>query len=293
MNWDDLKIFLAVARAGQFLGAAKRLGLNHATVARRITALEQASGGQLFLRQTTGSTLTAAGERLLEIAERIETDINNVHAAVGPDEEGIAGTVRIGAPDGFGVAFLAPRLAGLTEQHPSLSVQLVPVPRSFSLSRHEADIAITVERPKEGRLVASKLVDYTLQLYASKAYAARHGLPETASDLAAHPLVGYVPDLVFHPSLDYATDFSPDWQAAFQVSSALGQVEAVRSGAGIGILHTFIGRTHDDLVPLHRFDPVHRAYWMVFHESVRTLPQIRIAAQYIRDVVVENRSIFT
>ena len=293
MNWDDLKIFLAVARAGQFLGAAKRLGLNHATVARRITALEQASGGLLFHRQTTGSIMTEAGERLLEIAERIEAEINSAKAVVAPENASVAGTVRIGAPDGFGVAFLAPRLAELTTLHPSLSVQLVPVPRSFSLSRHEADIAITVERPTEGRLVASKLVDYTLQLYASKKYADEHGLPQKTGDLINHKLVGYVADLVINPSLDYAGHFSADWSAAFQISSALGQVEAVRAGAGIGILHTFIGRTHDDLVSVDTFAPVRRAYWMVFHQSARPLPHIRAATQFIREIVDENRAIFS
>lgn len=292
MNWDDLKIFLAVARAGQFLGAARRLGLNHATVARRVSALERAAGGVLFHRRTTGAVLTEAGGQLLRIAERVEAEVNGVKAAVAPTETAVAGTVRIGAPDGFGVAFLASRLAGLSARHPSLSVQLVPVPRSFSLSRNEADIAITVERPTEGRLVASRLVDYTLGLYASQAYAAAHGLPATAAELHGHRLVGHVPDLVFNPSLDYATEFSPSWQAGFQVSSALGQVEAVRAGAGIGILHTFIGRAHDDLVALDGFEPVRRAYWMVFHESARPLPQVRAAARFIREIVDDSRAIF-
>ncbi|MEX0346600.1 MAG: LysR family transcriptional regulator [Rhizobiaceae bacterium] len=292
MNWDDLKIFLAVARAGQLLGAAKRLGLNHATVARRVTALEQATGGLLFHRQTSGSTLTSAGERLLEIAERIEAEINGAQAAVAPAEAAIAGTVRIGAPDGFGVAFLAPHLAGLTEKHPSLQVQLVPVPRSFSLSRHEADIAITVDRPSEGRLVASKLVDYSLQLFASKTYAARHGKPQTAENLSEHRLVGYVSDLVINPSLDYASEFSAEWSASFQISSTIGQVEAVRAGAGIGILHSFIGRAHDDLIALDLFEPVRRAYWIVYHESARSLPQIRAAVSFIQQTVSANREIF-
>ena len=133
----------------------------------------------------------------------------------------------------------------------------MPVPRSFSLSRREADIAITVERPTEGRLVAAKLVDYSLGLYASRAYAERHGLPQSAAELPRHMLVGYVPDLVASPSLDYAAEFSPAWNARFAISSALGQVEAVRSGAGIGILHAFIARAIPELVPVAaaRADP--------------------------------------
>jgi DNA-binding transcriptional LysR family regulator len=202
MNWDDVRIFLAVARAGQILGAARRLGLNHATVSRRIAALEAALGARLFRRMTTGSELTAAGERFLGVAERMEADMIAARADLADEGDDLAGPVRIGAPDGFGVAFLAPRLGELTARHRELSIQLVPVPRSFSLSRREADIAITVERPTEGRLVASKLVDYSLGLYASRAYGEKHGLPETPAALAGHRLVGYVDDLVNTPTLD-------------------------------------------------------------------------------------------
>ena len=243
MNWDDVRIFLAVARAGQILGAARRLELNHATVSRRIATLERALGAKLFRRLTTGSELTEEGQRFLVAAERIEADMIAARADVAGESDEVAGTVRIGAPDGFGVAFLAPRLGQLTERHPQLSIQLVPVPRSFSLSRREADIAITVDRPTEGRLVAAKLVDYTLGLYASRAYAERHGLPDTLAGLKRHRLIGYVADLLISLSLDYGPEIMPDWQTSFGVSSALGQMEAVRSGAGIGILHTFIART--------------------------------------------------
>ena len=229
MNWDDARIFLAVARAGQILGAAKRLELNHATVSRRIAALEEALRTKLFRRLTTGSELTPAGERFLDIAERMEADVIAARAAVAGEGDDVSGTVRIGAPDGFGVAFLAKRLGALTAMHRELTIQLVPVPRSFSLSRREADIAITVERPTEGRLVAGKLVDYTLGLFASRAYAEANGLPQTAAELSRHTLIGYVPDLIVSPSLDYAAEFSPDWRSAFAISSALGQAEAAQA----------------------------------------------------------------
>ena len=292
MNWDDVRIFLAVARAGQILGAARRLDLNHATVSRRVAALEEALDAKLFRRLTTGSELTPAGERFLGIAERMEADMIAARAELAGDGDDVSGTVRIGAPDGFGVAFLAPRLGALTALHRDLTIQLVPVPRSFSLSRREADIAITVERPAEGRLVAAKLVDYSLGLYASRAYAEAHGLPNTPDELAAHRLVGYVPDLVVSPSLDYAADFSPDWSARFSISSALGQVEAVRSGAGIGILHAFIARAMPELVPVLAVAPIRRAYWLVYHESVRPLRRIQAVASFIAKAVESERALF-
>jgi DNA-binding transcriptional LysR family regulator len=292
MNWDDVRIFLAVARAGQILGAAKRLDLNHATVSRRIAALEEALRAKLFRRLTTGSELTAAGERFLAIAERMEADMIAARAEVAGEGDAVSGTVRIGAPDGFGVAFLAPRLGQLTAQHPELRIQLVPVPRSFSLSRREADIAITVERPTEGRLVAVKLVDYSLGLFASRAYASEHGLPDSAEGLADHRLLGYVPDLVINASLDYAAEFSPDWDAAFMISSALGQVEAVRSGAGIGILHTFVARAAPDLVPVNTIAPIRRAYWLVYHESMRGLRRVQAVTSFIAEAVERERAMF-
>ena len=292
MNWDDVRIFLAVARAGQILGAARRLELNHATVSRRVAALEEALNARLFRRMTTGSELTSAGERFLGVAERMESDMIAARAELDGEGDGVSGTVRIGAPDGFGVAFLAPRLGELTALHGGLSIQLVPVPLSFSLSRREADIAITVERPTEGRLVAAKLVDYALGLYASRAYVERHGIPRTADGLASHRLVGYVPDLVISASLDYAADFSRNWSAGFSISSTLGQAEAVRSGAGIGILHAFIARAMPELVPVPAVPPIRRAYWLVYHESVRPLRRIQTVASFIAKAVERERALF-
>ncbi|GHC76872.1 LysR family transcriptional regulator [Limoniibacter endophyticus] len=292
MNWDDVRIFLAVARTGQILGAAKRLELNHATVSRRIAALEDGLKAKLLRRLTTGCELTPAGERFLETAERMEADMISVRAEIADEGGEISGTVRVGAPDGFGVAFLAPRLSAITEKHPSLSVQLVPVPRSFSLSRREADIAITVERPHEGRLVAAKLIDYSLGLYASKDYLTLHGMPESSKDLNRHHLVGYVPDLVINPSLDYAADFSEDWQPRFSVSSALGQVEAVRAGSGIGILHAYIAASYAELIPVPVAPALRRSYWLVYHETVRPLRRIQLVADFIAKTVEAERELF-
>ncbi|MBE7184603.1 MAG: LysR family transcriptional regulator [Methylobacterium mesophilicum] len=292
MNWDDARIFLAVARAGQILGAARKLGLDHATVSRRVNALETALDAKLFRRLTTGSELTAAGQRFLPVAERLEAELIAAQAAITGESETVGGTVRIGAPDGFGTAFLARHLGALTAEHPELRVQLVPVPLSFSLSRREADIAITVERPAEGRLVASKLVDYALGLYAAKSYAEAHGLPLSEAELSRHRLVGYVPDLVATPSLDYAREFAAAWPARLAVSSALGQVEAVRAGAGIGILHAFIARSCPDLVAVPAFPPLRRAYWLVYHESVRPLRHVQAVTGFITRTVEKERALF-
>eukprot|EP00903_Cladosiphon_okamuranus_P001476 g1474.t1 len=292
MNWDDIRIFLSIARTGQILAAARRLGLNHATVARRLTALEDSVGTRLFDRSTSGCVLTDAGTRFFERAERIEAEALAAEADFGGDTPGITGTVRIGAPDGFGVAYLAPRLGQLTANHPGLTVQLVPVPRSFSLSRREADIAVTIDRPDTGRLVAGKLVDYSLGLYASKTYLEERGAPISPNDLGAHDLIGYVEDLLYSPSLNYGAEITRNWTARFEIASALGQTEAVRGGAGIGILHDFIARDDSDLVAVLPDLKLKRAYWMVTHESSRPLRHVAAVQDFLRDQVARDRAIF-
>ena len=292
MNWDDVRIFLAVARTGQILAASKRLGLNHATLSRRLTSLEEALKTRLFIRRTNGCELTAEGEMFLASAERMETEMLAAQASLGHTDTAIAGTVRVGAPDGFGVSFLAPRMGRLIERHPELKIQLVPVPRSFSLSQREADIAITLERPEQGRLVSSKLTDYTLGLYASRDYLASRGTPGDIDALKAHPRIGYVEDLIFTASLNFSGEVMRSWDASFEISTAIGQTEAVRSGAGIGILHDYIARQYPELQRILPEISIRRAYWTTYHETARDLVRVRSVADFLQELVSAERHIF-
>ncbi|PDT29479.1 LysR family transcriptional regulator [Rhizobium sp. L9] len=292
MNWDDVRIFLAVARTGQILAASKRLGLNHATLSRRLTSLEAALKTRLFVRRTNGCDLTAEGGIFLNAAERMETEMLAAQANLGHTDTAIAGTVRVGAPDGFGVSFLAPRMGRLIERHPELKIQLVPVPRSFSLSQREADIAITLERPEQGRLVSSKLTDYTLGLYASRHYLASHGRPGDVDALKAHPRIGYVEDLIFTASLNFSGEVMRSWDASFEISTAIGQTEAVRSGAGIGILHDYIARQYPELERILPEVSIRRAYWTTYHETARDLVRVRSVVDFLQELVGAERHIF-
>ncbi|MGO8039206.1 LysR family transcriptional regulator [Rhizobium leguminosarum] len=292
MNWDDVRIFLAVARTGQILAASKRLGLNHATLSRRLTSLEEALKTRLFIRRTNGCELTAEGEVFLASAERMETEMLAAQASLGHTDTAIAGTVRVGAPDGFGVSFLAPRMGRLIERHPELKIQLVPVPRSFSLSQREADIAITLERPEQGRLVSSKLTDYTLGLYASRDYLASQGTPGDIEALKAHPRIGYVEDLIFTASLNFSGEVMRSWDASFEISTAIGQTEAVRSGGGIGILHDYIARQYPELQRILPEVSIRRAYWTTYHETARDLMRVRTVADFVQELVSAERHIF-
>lgn len=293
MNWDDLKYFLAVAREGQILGAAKKLDVSQATLNRRISNLEQALGKKLFDRSTTGCVLLPSGQILMEHAERVESEVIQTTADLRDDTQVLSGTVRIGAPDGFGVSFLAPRLHQLADQYPHLQIQLVPMPRVFSLSQREADIAITIGRPKKGRLRVRKLTDYSLSLYASQQYLQRSGTPQQLADLTEHRLVGYVEDLIFSSELEYNRQIFSSWRSTIEISGVIGQFEAVRAGAGIGVLHDFMAGADKSLIPVLPDDStLSRSYWMVWHESLKNSRKVQVVVEFLTQAVKESAARF-
>ncbi|MBE3636834.1 LysR family transcriptional regulator [Mangrovicoccus algicola] len=282
MDWEDARMFLAVAREGQLLGAARRLGVNQATLSRRLTQLERALQVTLVLRGPQGCALTGEGQALMARIERAEAAMQEAEALFRGQAARLSGTVRIGAPDGFGLQFLAPRLGALARRHPELRLELVPVPRAFSLSQREADVAILVGRPERGRAVASRLTDYTLGLYASHRYLAAAGMPARPEDLRRHRLVGNVEDLVSAPGLDYVTEFFGETRPGVAISTAFGQLGAVRGGAGIGVLHDFIAAGDPGLVPVLPQMRATRAYWLAYHESQRAIHRVQAVAEFIR-----------
>ncbi|HSI42056.1 MAG TPA: LysR family transcriptional regulator [Xanthobacteraceae bacterium] len=292
MDWDHVRVFLAIARAGQMLAAGRQLGLDHATVGRRLSALEAALNATLVERRTTGCGLTPAGEKLMVHAERMESEMLQAQADLANVNLALTGTVRIGAPDGFGTYFLAPRLGALVERHAGLTVQLAPLPRSFSLPKREVDIAITLQLPAEGRLVARRLTDYTLGVYAARSYLDRHAAVRRIGDLAGHTLVTYVRDLLYSPALDYFEAFRDIEARRLECASVVGQMEAVRAGAGVGILHDYAALPHPDLVRLLPDVNFRRAYWIVVHADIHPLRRIREVEGFIVDAVLAERGRF-
>lgn len=292
MDWDLLRVFLVVAREGQMLAAARRLGLNHATVARRLDALEASLGTRLFERRPSGSTLTQAGERLLPAAERIETELIGVAEAARRSGASIAGTVRIGAPDGLGNLFLAAELGRFARDHPDLVVELVPLPRVFSLSRREADLAVCLDPPTEGRLVVSRLGDYTLGVYASRAYVEANGAPESLDAVADHVVVTGVEDYAYASALDYGRVLEKKSRRLFRCAGVVGQLEAVRAGIGIGVLHDFAAREATDLVRILPEVGFRRAYHLLSHPETRDLTRVAAIRDFLADTFRRHRRLF-
>jgi DNA-binding transcriptional LysR family regulator len=292
MDWDNIRFFLSVARAGQFLAAARQLRVDHGTVSRRIGALESSLGVRLFDRQTTGCLLTAAGERLYESAEDVEAQLLRAQGDLSQSDVELSGTVRIAAPDGFTALFLCPRIGKLKASYPSLTIQLVPISRTFSLSKREADLAITIARPEQGRLAARKLVDYSLHFYAAKDYLAACGMPQTTADLTRHRLVTYVQDLVFADQFNFMPELYGPGYSRLECASAIGQLMAVRSGAGIGILHDYAAHPDPQLRMVLPDIVFERSYWMMTHIDMRRLSRVRAISDFIIEEVGAQRSIF-
>jgi len=292
MDWDRIRIFLAVARAGQILGAAKGLGLNHATVGRQLTALEEELGATLVERQTSGCVLTQAGEVLMRAAEKVESELLQAGTRLSGAAEVLTGTVRVGAPDGLGNYVLSRTLGALAELHPELTIQLVPLPRTFSLSRREADIVVTLDRPKQGRLIVRKLTDYSLSVYAAASYLERHGRISSVDNLDGHLFVTHVEDFVYSRALDYATELGKRMRRHYECGSVVAQMEAVRAGHGIGILHDYAALQYPELrrlLPELRFT---RTYWLMSHPDTHDTRRVAEVYAAITRAVGEAKGRF-
>ena len=292
MDWDLLRIFLAVARSGQVLGAARKLGLNHATVSRRLDALEAATNARLFIRTPSGSILTEAGEMLLPIAERMESEALAAGESLRLAAAEISGRVRIGAPDGLGNLFLASDLATLVQRHPNLEIELVPLPRSFSLSRREADIAIGLEHPAQGRLISAKLTDYSLGVYAARAYLERAGTPQTLEEFAEHRVVTGVEEFTYSPALDYGATLADKSGSLFRCVSVIGQLEAIRSGVGIGVMHDFAVARYPELVRILPETGFLRSYWLMSHPDTYLVRRVAVCRAFLVERFHEARRFF-
>jgi DNA-binding transcriptional LysR family regulator len=290
MNWDNVRVFLAVARAGQFVAGARRLHLDHATASRRVAALEAALGAKLFDRRTTGATLTSAGERFLAAAEQMESAFLHAQGEVSALDVELSGDVRIGAPDGFSTYYLAEALGPFIARNPALRVQLLPLPRLTPLARREVDIVIGLDKPESGRFAARKLTDYTLGLYASAAYLAAHGPP--GPDFSGHRLIGYVEEYAFSSALDYVRELFGGAPTQFECASAVTQLEAARAGVGLTVAHDFIARRFPDLERVRPERSAARTYWIVTHEDTRGLGRIRAAHDHIVACVERDRRMF-
>jgi DNA-binding transcriptional LysR family regulator len=293
LDWNDLQFCLAVAREGTVSAAAKRMGVDHATVIRRIDRLELSLGAKLFVRRKTGYEATEVGQRAMALSQRIESAVRSGQAEINGASEHLTGSVRIGAPDGFGTYFLAPRLGPLADRHPELELQIVATARLFSLSKREADIAISLHMPQEGRIVGRKLLDYRLFLYASRDYLAAR--PEIAqkSDLLSHRMIGYIDELLFTPELDYLPAILPSLKPKIRSANLIGQLQAALAGVGVAVLPRFLAQGFPQLAPILPEEiNILRSFYLLMYADGKQFPNVRAVADYVYALVEKERSLF-
>ncbi len=287
MDWNDLRVFLALVRTGSIRLAAIRLGLSHSTVARRIDALEKVLGARLFERSNAGFAITATGEEILDAAERMENEIHGMERRIVGRDQKLSGEIRITMLDILATHLLMPHLTEFSQAYPDIDLEVVMSYEPLDLSRREADVALRfTDRPPD-HLVGRRLITLNFAAYGSVAYLRDHTL--TADSGACW--IGYGRHGAF-PAWVRESDY-PDLPAKGIYTSLLLQYEATRAGMGVGMLPCFLGDTDPDLrrlppgIPKPGYD-----LWLLTHTDVRTTARLRVFTQYLAEVIESYRPLF-
>lgn len=284
-DWNDLRFFLAVAREGSTLAAARILNTSQTTVARRIAALERALGVQLFEKRQAGYSLTPAGQELLDHAGEVENSAAQFGEAASAQARNLSGSVKLTTEEIFAVALLPPLLTELHQIHPQIVIELDTSRELLDLGKGEADIALrSTSKPQPAGVVGRRIVRDDWTLYCSRDYAARRGLPKSADDLKGHTIVGGGGGNLWRAYSAFIRQLGLEEQVAIQHGSSSGLLSAVRSGFGIAALPCVVADADPDLIRCLDPDPSHgRVMWLVTHERVRRTPRVRAAIDFLYD----------
>ena len=273
-QWDDLRVFLAVAREESLSAAGRRLKVDPATVGRRVARLEADMGAPLFVKSPSGYAMTDAGQRLLVHAVHIEQSLEEATQEMAGSGGGLSGQIRIGAPDGAANYLLPQVCAKIARENPDLEIQIVALPRVVNLSKREADLVVAVSPPSAGKLTVQKITDYKLHLAAARWYL--RNAPDIAclEDLKEHMVVGYIPDMIFDKELDYLNETGVE-RVQLASNSASVQFNWVRSGHGIGIVHDFAIPSARGMVKvLPEEFSLTRSFYLIRHADDRRLERM-------------------
>lgn len=290
LNWDDVPLFLAIARFRSLSQTARALGVTHSTVGRRLKTLEAALGTKLFERTPRGFALTERGEILYREAEGIEARFTEIGNQFGDQHAGVGGTIRIATMEALGSLYLAPNLRSLYEANPSIRVELVTASAWINLSKREADVMISFPKPRGQRLVTEKIGEFSLFLYASSDYLARCGMPKRRSDLSAHEFIDYIDELVVIPEVRWLSDVMRDQDTVFRSTSLVAQYEAASRGLGIAMLPTFVACKDPKLTPILPAQiKVTRDFWLSVHKDLEHIPRVRQVLEFLRGLIAKDK----
>ncbi|MET3723591.1 LysR family transcriptional regulator [Sphingomonas trueperi] len=292
MEWSDIRIFLQVARDGTMLAASGALRMDHTTISRRISRLEEQTRVRLFDRAGRRLSLTSEGEKLLRAAERLDSIVVRDVLNLRDEGERIVGPVRIGTTEDFGAHYLAPRMAALTSAHPGIEIELVALPRSFSLAAREVDLLVSLDRPIAGDIRYKKLTDVEFGIYAGSSYFEARPRPGAMDDLAGETWCGYIKELLASPALDMLP-FEETVPARYRTTSSTVQLAAVKSGYALAALPCFVAST---VSGLERVLPdraiFERSYWLAVHQDLAQYPRVRALMSAIEAEVAQDRALF-
>jgi len=273
-NWDDLRIVLNIARTDSFAGAARRLGVNESTVARRLRQAENRLGAQLFHRNSGKLVPTDAGQLLARHAEAIELQAQSAHSKISGLDQRAAGTVRVTAVPLMTNRILAPALGSLLAAHPDLRVDLIADPRDFSLSKREADIALRLARPKSDmRALSRRVANLDYGLYAA-----------AGTDANTLPYIDYDDDMPDLPQSRWiaAETAGTAKTAAVRVNDAETLLNCIAAGIGRSFLPVIVGNRCDGLVRIPSgSQPLSREIWLMVHPDLRDLIRISVTIDWI------------
>ena len=282
MNWDDARVFLAVCRESTLRGAARVLGVDQATVGRRVTALEKSLSATLFLRTSEGYALTAVGEAALRAVEKMEHSALELERRIQGLDDRLTGLVRVSTTDSLAIDFLIPAIARLHQQHPDVRVQLDASTQILSLSKREADIAVRNTRPDNPDLIARRIARWPVGLFASRAYVDAHGVPLPGSAFEGHDLVVYQPYLQGNKDMTLVSEPLGRGRIVSSLSSSLLVRRSIAAGIGLGEIPVYMGE-RDGLIRVwpKRTRPVPYDVWLVTHADLRHTARVRVVIDEI------------
>lgn len=291
LNWDDMRVFIAVAQSGSFSAAGRRIGMDATTVARRIERLEASLKATLIVRHRQGLQLTAAGANLAGAGASVEAAVDNARAQGAHDP--LAGTIRISVAEGFGVQLFAPALPNFMDKHPGILVEVDASPGYLSPATRKVDLSITSSPPTSSRLIIERLTDYELGLYASPKYLKKRRVPQVVEDLREHNFVGWVDDLIYSDQLQFLDAFKPNLARRLKCSSIKVQIVLAEGGGGIGAFPHFLVADNPNLVPILPNLIALRTYWMATHSELYEIARVRAVRSWLFALAKENRELLT
>lgn len=294
-EWDDVKYFLAVARHGSTLAAAKAMKLSQSTVQRRVAELESRLGRELVKRHATGYRLTEFGEEMLPYAEQIERAALAFEQRKATIERGEAGLIRVTCPEPIVYRIMKSELLDrFHARHPKLRVEFVMSDKYVDLARGDADVALRSGDTDDDVLVGRKIADSIWSVYASKDYVERHGCPAHVAELARHATVGFDGPMATNRAAKWLQEVAPDAPVAARVTSVLGLVSAAKSGVAVVPMPVALGDAEPDLVRLFELVPELTRSWRILtHPDRRRTPAVAAFFDFIASEIAALKPILT